>query len=562
MNSFKMNKKRTENTMRVSLFGFLSVFILVFSSISFAQTIPQEITYQGKLLDNGNPVTGTKSFIFTIGSWTETQSINVVDGIYTATLGIINPIPATVFTSTPNVQLQISVDGNLLSPSTDILSVGYSYQAEQSENSNNLDSEDGTYYLEWGNFTGIPMDLLDGDDVDDADNNPTNEFQSLSINGNDLSISDGNTVTLPSGGGNYVDLTTAQSIGGLKTFTDQTTNFKRYVNIGSYGASNDAQLNIYSNDDEGISFYDKNTGSLKLKMGYDGGNSRNEINSYADLVIDCSNELILESDLRVLNLIHFGNDINYPRIHESSDDLFLQANNGNMQLDAQDNIRIGDELFIKVIDNKVGIGTSNFGAFRLAVNGSSTFWGDMELRDGSSTADVLISMYDNSDDGILEIKQNNSTSIRFHGNGTSYLNGGNVGIGTTSPSYLLQVGNSGDGTSARANGWYTFSDKRWKANIVKIDYSIEKLKKINGYYYNWKDRKNTTKQLGLIAQEVEDVIPEIVSTDNSGYKSIDYSKLTPLLIEAVKQQQEMIEQMQSQIDGFILQLSELELLQK
>lgn len=147
----------------------------------------------------------------------------------------------------------------------------------------------------------------------------------------------------------------------------------------------------------------------------------------------------------------------------------------------------------------------------------------------------------------------------------TWLKDGKVGIGTTSPSYLLEVGASGDGTAARANSWQTFSDRRWKTNIAVIDSPLEKLENINGYYYNWKDGKDKSTQVGVIAQEVEEVLPEIVSTDDDGYKSVDYSKLAPLLIEAIKEQQRTIDELknvnetlQNKLDLFEQRLMQLE----
>ena len=55
-------------------------------------------------------------------------------------------------------------------------------------------------------------------------------------------------------------------------------------------------------------------------------------------------------------------------------------------------------------------------------------------------------------------------------------------------------------------------------------------------------------QMGLIAQEVEKVFPEVVLTDNEGYKSIAYSKMVAVLIEAIKEQQEMIEELKLKIE--------------
>ncbi|HSR38122.1 MAG TPA: tail fiber domain-containing protein, partial [Phnomibacter sp.] len=124
---------------------------------------------------------------------------------------------------------------------------------------------------------------------------------------------------------------------------------------------------------------------------------------------------------------------------------------------------------------------------------------------------------------------------------------GNVGVGTSSPTVKFQVGANGDGTVARANSCTTFSDERYKTQIVSIDHALDKLDQIGGYYYQWKEGQDQSRQAGLIAQEVERVLPEIVQTDEAGYKSVDYGKMNALLIEAVKEQQKLIKQMQQRI---------------
>ncbi|WP_130733442.1 tail fiber domain-containing protein [Flavobacterium sp. J27] len=112
----------------------------------------------------------------------------------------------------------------------------------------------------------------------------------------------------------------------------------------------------------------------------------------------------------------------------------------------------------------------------------------------------------------------------------------------------FDVGVSGDGTIARANAWNTFSDRRWKTNFKKIENALDKLNQINGYYYNWKDKKDQSLQVGVIAQEIEAVLPEIVSTDKNGYKSVDYSKISALLIQVTKEQQGVIEKQEIKIE--------------
>ncbi|MBI4947766.1 MAG: tail fiber domain-containing protein [Bacteroidetes bacterium] len=115
-------------------------------------------------------------------------------------------------------------------------------------------------------------------------------------------------------------------------------------------------------------------------------------------------------------------------------------------------------------------------------------------------------------------------------------NAGNVGIGTTSPTYKLHVIGK-----IKTDDIDETSDERLKKNIVTIDNALTKVETIRGVYFNWrsdeyKDRNfDTTKQIGVIAQEIEKIIPEVVSTDADGYKSVEYSKLVGLLIEAIKE---------------------------
>lgn len=85
------------------------------------------------------------------------------------------------------------------------------------------------------------------------------------------------------------------------------------------------------------------------------------------------------------------------------------------------------------------------------------------------------------------------------------------------------------------------SDKRWKKNVQPLQNTLEKLSQLQGVSFQW-DIENypdvgfdDTPQIGLIAQEVEQVFPELVTTNNEGYKGVKYNKLTAILIEAVKE---------------------------
>jgi phage-related protein len=133
-----------------------------------------------------------------------------------------------------------------------------------------------------------------------------------------------------------------------------------------------------------------------------------------------------------------------------------------------------------------------------------------------------------------------------------------IGIGTTTPGYKLQVGIAGDGTEARANAWNLLSDIRYKTDIEKIDNALERISGINGFYFHWNTGTDKTRQFGLSAQDVEKVLPEVVSEGDDGYLSVDYGKLVPLLIEGMKEQQQQIESYKSQLQSLQQEVKQIE----
>ncbi len=122
---------------------------------------------------------------------------------------------------------------------------------------------------------------------------------------------------------------------------------------------------------------------------------------------------------------------------------------------------------------------------------------------------------------------------------------GNLGVGTSDPGYKLQVGEAGDGTVARANAWETLSDASLKTNIDQILDPLGKIDEMRGVRFDWVSTQESS--IGFIAQELEKVMPEVVSTGEDGYKSINYQVLTALLTEGIKQQQQEIEFIQKHL---------------
>jgi hypothetical protein len=131
-------------------------------------------------------------------------------------------------------------------------------------------------------------------------------------------------------------------------------------------------------------------------------------------------------------------------------------------------------------------------------------------------------------------------------------NGGKVGIGITTPSNLLSLVPGGG--PAIADGWSTYSSRRWKTNIQTLPDALAKVEKLRGVSYDLK--ASGKHEIGVIAEEVGDVVPEVVSYEENGKdaRGVDYSRLTALLIEAVKQQQRVVKQQQREISGLRGQL--------
>ncbi len=132
-------------------------------------------------------------------------------------------------------------------------------------------------------------------------------------------------------------------------------------------------------------------------------------------------------------------------------------------------------------------------------------------------------------------------------------NDGNVGIGNflfSDPSQKLTV----DGNVIATN-YFVFSDKRLKQNVEAIPAAMERLNSIQGVSYGFQADKfeNRTlpqgQQLGLIAQEVEKVFPELIVEDNEGFKAVNYNGMIPVLVQALKEQQAEITNLKAELEA-------------
>ncbi|RYU96067.1 tail fiber domain-containing protein [Emticicia agri] len=148
----------------------------------------------------------------------------------------------------------------------------------------------------------------------------------------------------------------------------------------------------------------------------------------------------------------------------------------------------------------------------------------------------------------LYIDNSSTTAPLIGGNFST----GKVGINRTMPNIdarteALQVQGAGYFSGAIcATAYNCASDLRYKKNITPLQSSLINILRLRGVNYDWRiqefpDKEFTNqRQTGFIAQELELVYPEMVTTDEKGFKSVDYARLTPVLVEAMKELNEKI----------------------
>lgn len=139
-----------------------------------------------------------------------------------------------------------------------------------------------------------------------------------------------------------------------------------------------------------------------------------------------------------------------------------------------------------------------------------------------------------------------STTIWMQSSGSQHIalnpNSGFVGIRKIKPEHHLDVAGR-----VAAEAFVQTSDQRFKQNIRTLDNALDKVLALRGVSYDWKRAENPAMnfesgtQLGFIAQEVEKVLPEAVKKDSQGMYTMNYTAVVPVLVEAVKQQQQSFE---------------------
>jgi hypothetical protein len=205
---------------------------------------------------------------------------------------------------------------------------------------------------------------------------------------------------------------------------------------------------------------------------------------------------------------------------------------------------------LHIIDGASGYSGGYFPGITLEGNGNRY----LNIITPSNESGVLFGTSTNAAHGGIVYNNGSDPSgmqFRTNGNNTRMVidASGNVGMGITAPTQRLHV----VGNICATGSIGSCSDIRYKTNITPLNHILSSVLTLQGIYYDWKKEEypemqfSNNRQIGFSAQEVEKIFPEVVLTDNRGYKSIDYAKLTPVAIEAIKEQQQQIDEMKLQI---------------
>lgn len=210
----------------------------------------------------------------------------------------------------------------------------------------------------------------------------------------------------------------------------------------------------------------------------------------------------------------------------------------------------------------VGIGTTS-PSYKLHITGTSGTGARLIQADGTGTAYNIISVVNDgcqlflstegSSGGVIAtnslsyaavLDTNTNTALQLATFATvrmTVTNGGNILMGTTTDNgERLYVSGS-----IRATGTITAnSDITLKKNLAKIENALEKVEQINGYTYEFKE-DDSKRHAGVIAQEINKVLPEIVNKGNDGLLGVEYGNISALLIEAIKEQQAQINELKA-----------------
>ena len=600
----------------------LFVFCLLSFSI-YSQSVPQGFNFQAVARDDAgnivsNQVIGIRVSIVETSNtsnilYRETQFPSSSDlGVFSIVVGKGTSDLGNFFVidwgaESLSIRTEIDVNGGTNFVSLDpiqLFSVPYALYAESSgEEDNDTDPTNEIQSIERsGNMITLTQGGSVVDFVNDADADPLNEIQTLQLTmGNELAILDAtgnvvNQVTIPTGGTDA----DADPTNEIQTLTKDAN-----MILLSDGGSVEDSVNDADADAENEIQYFGLTGDQLQLLNPDGSiESSVDFETIVDLgggtspwTEDPGAGVVAYEGLAELN-DEFGNQSHLQgdnlHFHIPGQESFLFAYDGAFYFDGNESVSMSE--------NGVFLGNgSNSGDFYpnlLRMENSSLGTksdiepGFLTIEDGGGVLELAVI------GGVAEVATPNSSHLVFQTNGNDRMTiepGGNIGVGTFFPDNLFHIDGSGIFYPVRLEGagtadwqigvsnanffrlfpgggqwasldpntltWSVNSDRKLKTDITKLESSLDKLMTLDVKRYRYKDRSKRT--IGLMAQDVEKVFPELVrdeqiSDENTEtVKSLNYSSFIYINIKAIQELNNKIENQTEQLKDQEVLINEL-----
>ena len=284
--------------------------------------------------------------------------------------------------------------------------------------------------------------------------------------------------------------------------------------------------------------------------------------SSGDLTIDVAGDIILDADGGDITFKDAGTEIGH--LSNSSSDFIISSavNDKDLKFQGVDNSSVITALALDMsnagratFNENIVLGDNGKVEFGAGADMSIYHDGNNSKIEDNGTGDLILDSNSDiildADGGDINLKDDGTTFAGLSNSSSNFVIQAGVADkdilfqGTDSSSLItaLTLDMSEAGAATFNNNVTAFSDERLKDNIETLVDGLDKVEQLRGVTYTRDDKEN----IGVIAQEVEKILPEIVLTadDEMGTKSVDYSRITAVLIEAVKELSARVKKLES-----------------
>jgi len=360
-----------------------------------------------------------------------------------------------------------------------------------------------------------------------------------------------------------------------------------------------------TNDNDIILQTDNGSGGLTDYVQCDGSNGEVKLFHYGSMKLNT-----WASGVQIIGQLYMNDDYQIRlgssqdlQIYHSGGNSYIDNNTGDLTIETTGSgddifLHSNDDIFLKVQNGEAGINIIGNGAVELYHNNSKKLdtksdgvdiTGELQCDsldvDGPSNFSGYVQLYANVyyPDNVQAVFGNGPDMQIYHDSGNSWVRevgNGALYIDTDGSAVLITKGGASEKMAAfytdgaaelyhnnskklettsngvditgnlTASGNVTaYSDITLKDNIETIPNSLDKVSQIRGVTYNRKDLEDKPRHAGVIAQEVEKVLPEVISTDKEGIKSVAYGNLVGLLIESIKELKSEVDELKAKLEG-------------